>query len=616
MSGSTTVPRHRNPLQRKQFKFLLVCGFFTLGSVILVAHRKPASGFELSLYDSTPVVFWAGVSISMFIGVVVTIFAQHRNRVRGALLSGLVFASIVSLPILRGYYFFGEYDSLTHIGWVKNIQAGVISPFELFYPGLHELTILIEVITGFPVPKSLLFVVVLFPICFVLFLALTVYELVGSEQAAVIGLFSGMLLLPINHVATHYMAPHPFSETVLYSSLLIYLMLLYLKRSAVGMEMKVPLAGLFAAASLGMLFFHPMEAAIFVVILGVTAVTQATARNLINGSPLRTHERMYGLAAFHTAAFALWTADKPVFTGTVDQVFGEIRRTVFGGGAEPASVVQHQSTSLTAVGSGLGDIFLKLFFVSLLFVGLSGALSLASFSGRLEGRFSPVKYLIASLFILAPISLLFFVGNVSKLFFRVHGSIMVLVTILGAVAIQLLIRYSLRYKSRSIVQIAVSITICLFLIHSMMIVYTSPYIYKSNRQVSQAEFTGYETAFSQQGEDIRYAGIRTGPSRYMHAIYGRATVPPSKALVYHSYAETASVPGANLTDLDGYFQEDHYLIVTTRDIKREVGAYRGLRYNESEFDAIQGQTDVHRVQSNGVFRLYLYDNQSSNVEAE
>jgi hypothetical protein len=97
----------------------------------------------------------------------------------------------------------------------------------------------------------------------------------------------------------------------------------------------------------------------------------------------------------------------------------------------------------------------------------------------------------------------------------------------------------------------------------------------------------------------------------MHAIYGTESVPPSKDVDYHGYARTAVVPGANLTDLDGYFDEDHYVIVTTRDVDRELGGYRGLRYNASQFDSVAAQPGVHRVQSNGAFRLYLHDERYS-----
>lgn len=600
---------------QRGFKYFLLIGFALCGVASLAAYDSPASRFELSIYHSTPLVFWVAAAGSLLIGLVTSVFARGRLRALSGLLSTTVFASIVSLPLLRGYYFYGEYDSLTHIGWVKDVDTGALSPFDLFYPAVHELTLLIRLVTGFSIPRSLLFVVFLFPIVFVVFHALAVYVLVGDSFGAVIGLYAGMLLLPINQIATHYMAPHPFSETVLYSALTIYLLVRYLRWEQGERIGRLPLGLLVASSSLAMVFLHPLEAAVFVVVFCVIAGLQFVHRRYAPAHPLATNQPTYALAAFHVVVFTLWTAGKPKFTGTFDLARNEIDSAISGGGAVAGAVVQQQSTSLTAVGSGLEDIFLRLLLVSALFAVAAGVVTLLSVAGRLDHRLPEVKYIGASLVVLVPLSFVFFVGNVSKLFFRVHGSIMVFGTLLGTIGILLLVQRGRRVLSARTVRLVVTVVLCLLLIHSMAIVYTSPYIYKFNRQVSQADYDGYESAFANQAEGVMFAGIRQTPSRYMHAIYGRESVPASKDVIYHGYAETATVPGANLTDLDGYFQDDHYVIVTTRDVERELGGYRGLRYNESQFESISRQTDVHRVQSNGAFRLYLYDAPTESVES-
>lgn len=625
MSQSSDVALPPGTRARRGFKLLLLIGFLACGLSTLVAHGSPSAGFELSIYRSTPIAFWLGAAVSLLVGLIVSVSAGGRLRSLAVLLSGTGFASIVSIPLLRGYYFYGEYDSLTHIGYIKDVDGGVLSPFDLFYPGVHELTLLIQSLTGFPLPKSLLFVVFLFPLVFVAFLSLATYALVehsgefvfeADHFSAVIGLYSGMLLLPINQIATHYMAPHSFSESVLYSSLPIYLLLLFVKSKPVGPLSRAPLAVLFAISSVAMVFLHPLQAAVFVVVLGVMAFIQFVYRRYDPRHPIAKNERMYSLAVFHTVVFALWTFEKPKFTDTYGLVLSEIGSVFLGGDAVTGAVVQQQQSSLIAVGSGLDDIFLRLFLVSALFALLGGVVCLGSITGRLDDRLPEAKYFAASLIVLVPLSAMMFVGRVSKYFFRLHGSIMVFVTILGAVGMFLLFRRGRRTLSTPQARLVVSILFCLLLVHSMAILYTSPFIYKFNRQVSEANYEGYESAFSHQEAGIMYAGIRQGPNRYMHAIYGTESVPPSKNAEYHGYAKTAIVPGADLTDLGDYFEEDHYVIVTTRDVEREIGGYRELRYNASEFDSIATQPGVHRVQSNGAFELYLYDERDGTGERE
>jgi len=608
MSHSVDAVDSPLQVQRRGFKLLLLLGFLSCGIAVLSAYGSPATDYEVSIYHSTPVPFWVGVSTSFVAALFTAFLCRGYLRTAAVALSGLTFASVISLPLLRGYFFYGEYDSLTHLGWLKDLQNGALTPFDLFYPGVHEVTMLVASVTGFPLPKSLLFVVFLFPLVFVIFLSLTTFELVEDRFAATIALFSGMLLLPINQIATHYMAPHPFSETILYSVLSLYLLLVFVKRTPLGTDERLSVGLLFCLSSLAMVFFHPLQAGVFIGILGATAAVQIVSWRADSDHPLARNKPVYGLTTFHTVAFAVWTLDKPKFRGTFDMVLQEFTDLVLGtGSAAAGTVVRHQSSSLNAVGSGLGGIFLKLFLVGALFAALAGLVSVASVTGRLDGRHPEIKYLAVSVIAILPVSLLFFVGDVSKLFFRVQGSLMVLCTVLGTVGLYYLVGHARRRVSSSTVRLALAIVFGLLLIHSMAIVYTSPYMYKSNRQVTQAEYTGYEAAFAHQAEDHRFAGVRTGPNRYMHAVYGYTSVPESKHLAYHSYSPGSTVPGANVSDLDGYFDEDHYLVVTSRDVGREVVAYRGLRYSASELDSVRRQTDVHRVQSNGALRLYLYD---------
>jgi hypothetical protein len=130
-------------------------------------------------------------------------------------------------------------------------------------------------------------------------------------------------------------------------------------------------------------------------------------------------------------------------------------------------------------------------------------------------------------------------------------------------------------------------------------------MYKANRQVTDAQLTGYENAFEMGAPTIRYTGIRGGPSRYMQAVYGANSVPSSLDLEYHR--QRGMITGPNLTRVDARYERDRYLVVSKRDVLRELGAYESLRYNESQLSAIYTQRSVHRIRSNGVFSLYLHD---------
>ncbi|ASJ06385.1 hypothetical protein [Thermococcus pacificus] len=122
---------------------------FTL-SVYLYTMTKiqPASGYEISIYNGISRVLY--IVIILYITGVVNIYYQKGvNKILVMLLLTVVTITLILLPELKGYAFFGRHDSMTHAGLVRDIliTSRVYEQYNI-YPILHIYTAMLLKIQG------------------------------------------------------------------------------------------------------------------------------------------------------------------------------------------------------------------------------------------------------------------------------------------------------------------------------------------------------------------------------------------------------------------------------------------------------------------------------------
>src|SRR6056297_1642396 len=160
---------------RLSSRLLLTIGFAALSGAPLAAHQAPATAYELSLYRATPTLVWVGLAVAFLTSLVVSATAPSRLLRRIALtLGGASTLTVVALPVLRGYYFYGSADPMTHLGWARDISAGILDPASLFYPGLHTTAVILHETLGYPIRLGILVVILCFAAVFLVFVPLSV----------------------------------------------------------------------------------------------------------------------------------------------------------------------------------------------------------------------------------------------------------------------------------------------------------------------------------------------------------------------------------------------------------------------------------------------------------
>lgn len=576
---------------------LLAIGFLALTGAVGFAHTTPATKYELSLYANTPTAFWLLFGSALLISVLVSIRATTvLNRRLGLGLGGGALIAFVGLPVLRGYRFYGAGDALTHLGWMRGIQSGAITPTELRYPALHTVTNLLSVTVGIDLTHAAVLVIVALSSLFFLFVALSTSLVFESPYSTTVGAFSAFLLLPITTLST-FLVPHAMSQAILFSSLTLFLLLKYAHSSTMLRSVSA-VGALFAITSIALVFYHPQLAAhLLVVFVGICGL-QYLYRRRRTTHPIADHRPIYGQTIVLLGAFLAWTSKHGFFAGSIEYAASGVIAYVIGDGSASNSV-DSQGASLAELGGSITELFLKLFGPSVLFILLTGLLMLWTVwerDGTLARKTNGfVPYFTVSLIGLTGVFAVYFLGSYGEMYFRVLGLMLVLITVAGAVAIAYGVSAVSGRNPTPGVHGIVVFGFGILLLVSLVAVFPSPYIYSSSPHVTEMSLSGHQTAFDNGASDVAYVGIRAGPNRYADAARGE--------LDRHRQYE--GVTAEQLDEgLAEQYEDDRYLTVTQTDRDRELRTYRELRYSQAQFDSIGTQQNVNRIQSNGEFERY------------
>lgn len=585
----------------------LTVGFFVLSVGTIVAHQTPAEHYEPSIFTSTPNIFWAVIVGSLVIATLVT-FASDSVRFQrlGMALAGLSMTTVVLVPLIRGYYFLGEGDSLSHLGVAYEINKGVLLPTDNRYPIIHTLTSMTSDLTGLNLRFTLLLYIPVFTISFFIFVPLCVRILSTHERVVRIGVFSALLLLPINNLASHLLV-HPTSQAVLFTPVVMYA---FFRHYIYSSWRSAPLL---VVLSVTLVLLHPQQAANFLLFVAGIILTQLGHRYFKSSSRLQGTRRTILSFLIMSALFWLWVKNLDRFESAFSYVVVSMFTI-----SDIAPSTTSRSSSLAHIGGSIEIVFLKLFFVSLLFCVLAGIFMLYTFLDELDPRrwavlerffpFESGNYHVLMVYIMFGFSgvtgifMMYLAIGISGQYFRHLAFMMVLVTIVGAVALA---------KTISAVQTAIprpqgaGVTILIvfvLLLASIPIVYSSPYMYQDSNHITEAQMEGFDTTFRYQDKSNDWLYIRSEPDRYLDGLRGKSHNEPLSGVVVQ---RAPNHFGENR--LPAQRNKPFYLSVTGKDKSTQAELYQGINFNSNDFRYLQRDKHIHSIHSTGEYKLYIVD---------
>ncbi|MFC6865276.1 hypothetical protein ACFQGE_17655 [Halomicroarcula sp. GCM10025817] len=589
---------------RRQYglKAALLVGFGALVFAFVTAHNSPATGYEVSIYSGTPLLYWVGLSIALLVAIGVAIGAyDNRLGSLALLLAVLGVLSIFALPIIRGYLFYGHGDSLHHLGWARDIADGMLAPQEMIYPGFHMISVFLAAVGGVEMTQSMLYVTLLVKLLFVVFVPLALYVLYSNRKAIFVGVFSGFLMMPINHISTHE-SFHTFSMTILFTAFIYYLLFAHVTKKHVDEALPrflSPTGLVLPVALVAVVFLHPQAAFNVLLLFGTITLVQFVYRRRSKEHAVSQMRGIYGQFVLLAVVFALWAGQFENTYRVLDLMITGVQETITGN-EEAGQVVQQHGESTAAAGASLAEIFVKLFGVSTIYSLLAGGLVLSVLSSRFQARSQKtdgvVIYFAYGGLVLIPFLGVHFLGDIDAYLFRQVGFGMVLVTILGAIALFHVASTPFRRDLRPVLGVATVVVLAA----ALLVAFASPFILLPNAQVTETEMNGYDTLLENQDKEVRiFGGVRMGAGRFINALQysedGRDRGP-------EVFNETVFNGGVT-----GVYDTDKYLVISQYDRTRDLEVYNGFRYTEAGFERIKTTDGVHRVQSNGDVNVYYID---------
>lgn len=581
-------------------------GFIAAGLGILVAHGEPARGYETSIYAATPWLTWALFGIALLLALVAGLFwSTTWQRYLAIGLGSTTMTAIVMLPLIRGYRYLGHADSLTHLGWAKDMLNGVIGPFNLFYPGLHSWALSIASLSGLSLTRAFLVMVGALFVAFLVFVPLTVRAVTEDEDAIILSAIAAWLVMPMNQIATTLL-PHTNSLTLLFVPVLIFAFVIYVRRTGSPRVARITTQSglLLPILGAGLILFHPQHALNVIVLFIAVSMVQLLGGRWRIPEIGSSHRALYVQTGLLMVLFAVWIGTHTVF----QRALAATLNGLFSAEVGATSTVAQRGTSLTDIGASLPEVFAKLFLVSAVFGLLVAWFAAAVFTDRVTVRQETrrfVTYLTAGFLPLSAIFLIYFAGT-PKMSFRQLGFLYVLVTLASGVAIVHAGSTVTRFRGTDgrTVQFAVVIVLAASLLLTVATMFPSPFIYSASSQVTDQQLAGYELAFDHRDGTVPYAAMRSIVGRYGDSAYGSvANAGTDYDGSGEGFVDAEAFSSGRLEE--GYTERPYYLVVTEYDVERQVVVYKELHYTRGGLEALDAQPSVDLAQSNGEVELYV-----------
>lgn len=595
----------------KDARIWLVGGNVVLAVGIINAYLTPATRYEPSIYTGTPLVFWISVLFGLLVSTIVVFHLDGRLCNCGLALAGLSMISVVALPLIRGYHYLGENDALTHLGYARELNTEIIAMNELQYPAVHFLGSVLKDIINIELTHSLLIVLITCVFVYFVFIPLTVRRITSEKLVVVSGVFAGFLLLPINHISGH-MQIHTTSQAVMFIPVVLYLFVAYYRA-----ETGVFFGPLLIAAST-LLLLHPQQGVHILFFFGIMLFFHLIFRLLKPWFTISEDPKIHYFTFIFAFAFWLWAGSG---TGIESIIQSLVTNLILDPGAVGTDVAS-RGLSLQELGGSYEEIFIKLFLIPLLFCALSAIIMAAAFfkntctdrADRLWSLFvtnnrsekETILYISVGFLPLVGFFFAYLIADMAQFYFRTYATMMPIITILGAIVIGRTFQLFNRFVSVPKSHFLITIIIFIIILVSVPVIYSSPYIYETSGHTTEAQMNGFDTAFQHESEEISFSNVRSSPSRYGSGLYGPSA--RDRADYYREGERSGNVPNRFADQaLHDYFDNPSYLTITEADRVRDPVIWQGFRYSHEDFEYLDRDEHINKIQSNGGFDLYFVD---------
>ncbi|MBI2857783.1 MAG: hypothetical protein HYX90_01790 [Chloroflexi bacterium] len=593
--------------------------FLGLGSSFMLLRNAPTLGYELSIYEHTPVLVIAFLMASTAAGIALVAGCAFSSRQSKWWTAGLGMLAmntfiVLGLPYFRGYYAYAHADPAAHWAWIEEMLTTHRIPPGNIYPALHIGILNVSLLATIS-PRVL---VALFPgllsILWMLYIYLLATVLFSDRRYAILAAGASSVFLFLT-----YQVPI-IAQTIGHYSMPLVFYLYFMSKSRVGPMYRFLLLGVLV----GMPFTHPMPVMVLIATLVALEFVLAIFRRwrpagadgylLVGGHFELTAPMITSLVFF------LWISTTRMFTSQLRYTY-----LVFSGDYTPTAVSElgatNQLTSLEFFNWALRSFGHLLVFLVLAAIGVA---FLVARRNRPEFAYALAFLAAAFLGFFGQTMLDIAVIGREALYYRtiLLNQLVNVSPIMVSLGLLLLLP---RLKLNSFLKVgATTAVIGLAWTVSFFALFPSPWTYQRSIQISRQDVASQRWLFAQERMGYLYTGLNV-PHQITFYAFNEFTAPEADEYVQRSASELIrgphqyqSIPPhfgreqgrrwGEIVPFDlSFVLSDRFTKALTHPVlsRTWVGFLERRDFTQADLDALELDSTADRLYSNGATSIFL-----------
>lgn len=584
---------------------LLIISFFLLGVSLIITWLNPAVTYEASIFLSTPKIYWVSLLFSLFIGffIVIKFNLSDENRIyknSALLLLFIAFASFLALWIIRGYYLWCSGDPLTHLGKINDILLTYHIDKDSIYPLTH--IFLAEICSIFKINPIIphKYVPLYFGMLYLIFMYLFAKTVFSDKKMAIVALL--VAIIPMGGWFLNLTPNHLANLTL---PLVFFILYQYITNR------KYEWCILLIGACFFYPIFHPVPSlALLLIVFALTPPILNLVERLTNKylkCSIRFEKKTsMVITIIFLIWFITWVSSFYVWDHTINNIYNLLTE----GASTKLDSLIADAVYAQSHGYSVIEQFLKVYGGLIIYLVLTafGCIMIGKKIKQNKHDFFLYQNIIS---LIAPLVLV--VGFMGLLYFtnlELFGpsrieiyAIMISSLFVGYVIYE----YIKKGKDFWRKIFASFFLVFLFIIAGLKL-YPSPYILKSNYQITKTEINGMDFILHSKNE-MPITSLSIAPGRYADALL--AIDERSNIRVNQRVSEDLKIPfhfgydeNNNLGD---YYDEDLYMVLTYHDrilYKEVFPEVEHLRFTDNDFEQVENDNTIIKFYANGGFDSY------------
>ena len=595
--------------QRNIFCILYILCLLLDIFALIIAKSSPSVGYESSIYESTPIIFWVSIILSIICGVITIIYYifsenldQSKLWMGGLFLIILSYTMCLSLFIIRGYYMWCmNGDPSTHIRYVSQILTTGNVPTQLFYPALHIYTSQILLLSNINIVTLHKILPLFFGILYIPFIYLLSKSIFSDKNQIILSTIVGSTF-----VNGWYLNFIPNGLSNLYFPLLLFIILKINSVKDVRWEI----------LALIMVFFYPIFHLIPTLALIIFISTLSLSNSILNkmSNTKVDTDKKFGFSGFKLTLLILlliwgitWISSFYLWDYVIKNLYTLINE---GGSTQITSLVKNINYA-NGYGYNVIELALKTNGGPLIYM-LITIVSLPIFwRHKNNERLSNLFSLYGPLFFISLSIVIFYFSNVLFSPLRiVTYTTMICTPFVGFCLYYLISKIKVEPKRVYIISF-IGLVFLLFIvwINGILTLYPSPYTLGTSYQTTVSEVDGTSWLFENKNLSLETTGMTIAPFRY-----GEFLLTDEQRMIQNLHENSPDylkVPYHfgydNNSLLSSHYNQSLYMGINERDKRIYVDVVpevADIRWVPEDFEKLNDDMSLKKIYSSKKFEIF------------